>query len=254
MPLSALAVLAAFIAAAEPEPPAKEEYAAVEADFVLFERGLADAEKLAPRLFPRGLDRVDAVLYDTGAIYIYTREGKYPYPEVKRPGGWKVYRAPHRRKPTEREMAKCSGGLGSVPEALWTALPRRWFACSVWGAFGRVQAERRSIYRFEQGYLATVTHELGHQYHHNRFDADEVMLDLERRIKMMTLDPVVDPQKAWGEAYAAWAEGMAARELYPAHWKRMKERAASGRRDDAWGHEAGLRAAVARIEEEAAAR
>lgn len=250
--LPLLCALAALAAAAAPaDAPAREDYAVVEADFALLERGLADADKLAQRLFPGGLDRVDALLYDTSDLYVYTREGKYPYPVARRRGGWTVYRVAHRRRPTEREMARCAGGVGSVPEDLWTRLPRRWFACAAWGAFGRIQAGRRSDYRFEEGYLATVAHELGHLYQRHRFDEEPVMRALDRRLAATALDAGVDPKRASSEAFASWAEGAAARELYPAHWRRMKESAARGRPDDVWGHEAGRRAAVAQLEAEA---
>ena len=66
--------------------PAHADYRATEEDFRTFERGLADARKIAAKLFPRGVADIDAVLYDTHDLYIYSRSTAYPLPKCRRRG------------------------------------------------------------------------------------------------------------------------------------------------------------------------
>lgn len=241
-----LAALAAAAPAWNGHEPAHRPYRATEEDFRVFEHGLEDAAKVAPKVFPRGLGDVDAVLYDTTYLYIYSKSSGYRLPKFRRRGGRQVYRVTEEKPPEEHEMAICSAGAGPAPVEMLRTITERSLACAPWGTFGRIQKERRSIYRFVEGYWDSMIHEYGHQYR-ARFANDPTaeMAAVDAAIAAAKLGPGVDRASAADEGYAAWCELAAARLLYPEQYERLmtlaKRRA---RPDDSYGHDAGLRAAA----------
>lgn len=200
--------------------PAHADYRATEGDFRVFERGLADARKVAARLFPRGavVDN-DAVLYDTHDLYIYSRSRAYPLPKFRLRGGYQVYRAPVGSPVTEREMARCAESAGPASVDVLRVVTERSFACAPWGTFGRIQKERRSLYRFVEGYWASMIHEYGHEYRALlQADPTPEMGAIDALVAAERLTPGTDPGRAADEA-----------------------RRPRGH-DDFFGHDAGLRA------------
>jgi hypothetical protein len=248
-----LPLLFATLASATPawngHEPAHSEYRATEDDFRVFERGLADAAKVAPKIFPRGRGDVDAVLYDTKYLYIYSKSSGYALPKFRRRGGWQVYRVAEEKSPEEHEMAICNAGAGPAPVEMLRTITERSLACAPWGTFGRIQKERRSDYRFIEGYWDSMIHEYGHQYRARYVhDPTPEMTAIDAAIAKAKLSPDVDPASAADEGYAIWCELAGARVLYPEQYKRLMNRAKRpGGTDDVYGHDAGLRAAAALI-------
>lgn len=252
--LLALLLAASAMAATPVDDPkwtgherAPEDYRATEEDFKVFERGLTDAAKVEPRLFPKGIVGIDAVLYDTGTLYIYSRSRSYPLPKWRRRAGYQVYRVPVEGRPEAHEMAICMGGLGPASVEVKRIVTERSYACAPWGMFARIQRIRRSDYRFQEGYWASMIHEYGHQYQDKlAADPSPEMTSIERAIAAAELPAGTDRGKAAGEGYATWCELAASRTLYPGHFRRLMERAREhAHDDDLYGHEAGLRAAAA---------
>jgi hypothetical protein len=236
--------------------PALRDYRVTSEDFRMLERGLEGASKISENLFPDLIGQVDVVLYDTSDLYIYSRSSVYPFPKFKRWRGYQVYRVAHHSRPEEHEMWGCAGGLTVLSSDLRLPMGELYFACSPWGAFRRAQERRRSIYRFAEGYWASIIHEYGHQYQ-ARMAANPtpVMAEIETKIESMKLDEPTSAYSAIREGFATWCELQGARLLYPEQYRRMMAEVKRFRRDDPAGHEAGLTAASAVIEnDEAKAR
>ncbi|MCR4297101.1 MAG: hypothetical protein NUW21_16335 [Elusimicrobia bacterium] len=233
--------------------PAIRDYAATAEDFRMLERGLEDAGKVAGRIFPDLIEQVDVILYDTSYLYIYSYNSGYRFPKFKRWRGRQVYRVAHHSRPEEHEMWGCAGGLTVLSRENHGAMSELYFACSPWGSFGSVQKTRRSIYRFAEGYWASIIHEYGHQFQERMSShPTPTMIEIENRILSMKLEESTRPYSAIREGFATWCELSGARLLYPAHYRRMMEQVKRYRRDDPHGHEAGLTAAAAVLDEAAA--
>lgn len=245
-------LLASAHAASQPAPEqsngyetAHEEYRATAEDFRVFERGLADAAKIAPKMFTRGVVGNDAVLYDTHDLYIYSRSKDYAFPKVRVNGGYQIYRVPVGRPVQEHEMAICNASAGPASVDVLRAVTERTLACAPWGSFRRIQTQRRSIYRFIEGYWASMIHEYGHEYDDLRTsDPSPEMSAIDALIAAAKLSPGTDRGRAADEGFASWCELEAARTLYPAHYRRLMGLARRVRKDDFYGHDAGLRAAA----------
>ena len=229
--------------------PALRDYRVTAEDFRMLERDLEDADKVSERIFPDLIGQVDVVLFDTSDAYIYSPNGGYSFPKLKRWRGRQVYRVALHSRPEEHEMWGCAGGLTVLDADTRRAMNELYFACSPWGTFGRVQAKRRSIYRFAEGYWASIIHEYGHQYQERMSsNPTPVMIDIENRIQAMKLEEPTSAYSAIREGFATWCELLGARLLYPEQYRRTMERVKRYRRDDPHGHEAGLTAAAAVID------
>lgn len=133
-----------------------------------------------------------------------------------------MYRLAHRR-PREHEMWGCAGGPPSEMEVDDRRVIAEYsIRCAPWGSFRSAQERRRSYYRFEQAYWATMIHEYGHQYEDFKGrDQTKEMAELERRAKATTLPKDVDPASVTRKAFAHYCELRGAQELYPDHYRRM---------------------------------
>lgn len=223
--------------------PAASAYAATQDDFRMMDRALEGVWKEA-RLFPGAPAAADVMLQDTAAIYLYSLNAKYPYSKVRRRGRYQVYRLPLDERPPEHELWGCRAG----PPKLFPVLERRVVSehvirCAPWGAFRRRQSERKTNYRFEEAYLATLIHEFGHIHEdmlERRPTAD--MLEIRRRVAALSMGEKFDVEYAKKEAYAQWCELLGARDLYPAQFRRLLKQAADNKSGSE--HAAGLRAAA----------
>lgn len=226
--------------------PAELEYLATESDFRLMDQALAGVWKQGPALFPEAPAATDVLIQDTSAFYIYSLKETYPYPKVGRRGRYQVYRLPHEERPPEHEMWGCASGLPKVFPVLERRVVSEFvIRCAPWGSFRRKQERVKSIYRFEDGYLATLLHEFGHAHEQILARAPtEDMLEIRRRVRALKVAPTVDLARAEAEAYAQWCELRGARALYPAQYRRLIKKAARDRKDTEFGHAAGLRAAA----------
>lgn len=226
--------------------PTARAYLATEDDFRLMDRALAGVWKAAPGLFPEAPGAVDVIVQDTSDFHIYSLRGDYPYPKTGRRGRYHVYRVAHDERPPEHEMWGCAAG----PPKLFPVLERRVITerairCAPWGSFRARQEKSKTIYRFEEGYLATLIHEFGHVYEDMRSTSPtDDMLEIRRRVRAVELPPAVDRKRAMAEAFAQWCELLGARELYPAQFRRLMKEARREREDTDYGHAAGLRAAA----------
>ena len=249
MSLLIIGSLVAVMAVAAPkrsdDSPYQGEYIAGANDFKLLERGMRQARKVEEMLFPSLLDRVDVVLYDTKYLYVYSRDAGHALPKWRRRAGYQVYRLEHGRRPSEREMARCSGGTDVVDREIRKQLSEEYFACAPWGTFGAIQKKRRSVYQFEQGYLATIIHEFAHQFEFWQPQRTVEMAEIRRILSGMKLKLKADPESAAGEGFASWCELEASKKLYAEHFRRMLSEAAGDKPDDLYAHGAGLKAAVA---------
>ena len=232
--------------------PAVKDYRLTEEDRRVFELGLEDAERMSPEIYPGLIPKVDAVLYDTESLELYSYNHDLPLPKIRSWRGYQVYRVAHHARPEEHEMMGCAGGAAFVKDADYRpAMSELYFACAGWGSFERVQKERRSIYRFVEGYRASIIHEYGHQYQALwEGHPTPEMLDIQLRIDAMKLPEHVNAESAAHEGFAIWCELQGAKKLYPAQYRRMLDDLKRSRRDDAWGHTAGLAAAAAMMEKD----
>lgn len=232
--------------------PAVKDYRLTEQDRRLFEKGLADAEKMSPELYPGLIPKVDAVLYDTDALEVYSYNRQLPLPKVRRWRAYQVYRVARHERPQEHEMAICSGGAEFLRHAEFRgAMGELLFSCAGWGSFERIQKERRSIYRHPEGYRSSIVHEFGHQYQELMAgNPTPEMVEIERRIDAMKLPEQVRAASAAREGFANWCELKGAKKLYPGQYRRMLDGLKKHRKDDVYGHEAGLAAAAALIEKD----
>lgn len=226
--------------------PAARAYLAIEDDFRLMDRALAGVWKQRAELFPGAPETVDVIVQDTADFYIYSLKESYPYAKAGRRGRYQVYRLPHDERPPEHEMWGCAAG----PPRLFPVLERRVISerairCSPWGSFRRQQEKTNSIYRFEEGYLATLIHEFGHAYEQmlERAPTDD-MREIRRRVRALKAPAHVDLGRAEAEAFAQWCELRGARALYPEQYRRLMKEAGLDRKDTEFGHAAGLRAAA----------
>ena len=230
--------------------PAVKDYRLTVEDRRVFELGLVDAERMSPEIYPGLIPKVDAVLFDTESLELYSYNHDLPLTKVRRWRGYQVYRVEHHARPEEHEMAICAGGIEFMRHADFrSAMGEFYFACAGWGSFERIQTERRSIYRFVEGYRSSIVHEYGHQYQALLAgNPTPEMIEIERRIYAMKLPNQVSAASAIGEGFAAWCELKGAKKLYPEQYVRMLSTLKRSRSDDAYGHDAGLAAAAAMIE------
>ncbi|MBI3505014.1 MAG: hypothetical protein HY059_09250 [Proteobacteria bacterium] len=215
-----LLLTSAAVRSAEPD---YASYVAGPEDLLALQDGMADARRMAGELFPKGIDAVDVVLYDSREVILYTRT-----PRELAGGGtfgeYRVYRVPHEAKLTMRDMHGCRG-LGSefIKKALGAAYPAgRAFECAPFGTVAPYHAARERLYDTRESYLATVLHEYGHQY----LNQQRGRIPLAEKIWELTA-PLGEHRKryeVWHEAFAIWCELRAARTLYPAFFEKLKAR------------------------------
>ncbi|MFI5347050.1 MAG: hypothetical protein ACHQ51_11815 [Elusimicrobiota bacterium] len=229
------------------DAPARVDYRATDADLETFSRGLENARPLYGRLYPDGLGDVDAVLYDTSDLYVFSASADYSLPKFKRLGSYQVYRVPHGGRPAEHEMRGCAAGRSFVPADVRSIIAERYFACAPWTTWRAYHEKHGTIYRFQESYWATVFHELGHLYQ-DRLAANpsEQMLALDKLA--VELSSGTAPARSGEEGFGDWCELEASRTLYPDHFRRkMAEAETPYGGDDDFGHDAGERAAAALI-------
>lgn len=228
--------------------PAVEDYKAGQKDFLTLEAAIAGAAKAEAKLFPGGIAGVDVIMQDTSDFYIYSRNPAYPYAKVKRWGKYQVYRLPH-RCPPEHEMWGCAGGPPSVMEVEDRRIVAEYsIRCAPWGSFRRAQARKRSYYRFEEAYLATMIHEYGHQYEEmKRPDPTPLMAEASRLAAAAVLPAEVEREEMRREAFAQACELLGSRERHPAHYRRMV-RDAEAKVPKSDGHREALVLAVGMLE------
>lgn len=149
-------------------------------------------------------------------------------------------------------MAICAGGVEFLRHTdIRSAMGELYFACAGWGSFGRIQKERRSIYQYVEGYRSSIVHEYGHQYQEMLAgNPTPEMIEIERRIGAMKLQDQVNAESAAHEGFANWCELKGARKLYPVQYRRMLDQLKRLRKDDSYGHDAGLAAAAAMLEKD----
>lgn len=232
-------------------------YRATKADFAALEQGILGAGKAAETLFPDGIEKIDVVLYDAKYLYVYSRNAGYKYKKLRKWGKYQVYRVKHKGKLTERELARCAGGLPDAGKVIGDKIAEQRFSCAPWGAFEAIQKKRGSIYQHREGYFASVLHEYGHQYQKQQPNAIPVAVQLADRVGKIKLSPETDLESAKSEAFADWCELKGSKALYPKHYDRMKQRGEVvnvEKSDDSYGHDAGLRAAVELDKEQAVAK
>ncbi|MEK7859522.1 MAG: hypothetical protein AAB320_10330 [Elusimicrobiota bacterium] len=202
--------------------PALEDYRATDDDFLTLEAAIAGALQTEAKLFPGGIAGVDVIMQDTSDFYIYSRDLSYPYPKIKRWREYQVYRLPHRR-PQEHEMWGCAGGPPSVMEVDDRRIIAEYsIRCAPWGSFRRAQIRKRSYYRFEQAYLATMIHEYGHQYEEmRRMDPTPLMETVWRLSRSVPIAKAVERESMQREAFAQACELIGAKDRYPDHYRRL---------------------------------
>lgn len=210
-------------AAREPDGPAVEDYRASADDFEVLEQALSGVRQISAQLFPDGDPAVDIVLQDTSDFFVYSKNFSYPYKKVKRWGDYQVYRFPHRRRPVEHEMWGCAAGL---PDAIEVEdrriLAERSIRCAPWGSFRRAQERKRGIYRFREGYLATLIHEHGHVYEEFKsMDPSPLMTAGADKARDAALPEGIDREEMSREVFAQACELLGSRELYPDHYARL---------------------------------
>lgn len=226
--------------------PAVKDYRLTNEDRRAFEQGLEDAERMAPEIYPGIIEKVDAVLYDTESFELYSYNHDLPLPKARRWRGYQVYRIARHDRPEEHEMAICAGGVEFMRHTdVRSLMGELYFACAGWGSFRRIQKERRSIYQYVEGYRSSIVHEYGHQYQEmTRANPTSEMIEIQRRIDAMKLADHVSAESAVREGFATWCELKGAKKLYPVQYRRMLGVLKRSRRDDAYGHDAGLAAAA----------
>ncbi|MBI2386878.1 MAG: hypothetical protein HYV14_12855 [Elusimicrobia bacterium] len=229
--------------------PALEDYKATEKDFLMLEAAIAGALQTEARLFPGGITGVDVIMQDTSDFYIYSRNLSYPYPKIKRWRKYQVYRLPHRR-PQEHEMWGCAGGPPSVMEVDDRRIVAEYsIRCAPWGSFRRAQTRKRSYYRFEQAYLATMIHEYGHQYEEQkRLDPTPLMASVQSLSRSAAVPKEVERESMQREAFAQACELIGAKERYPDHYRRMVADAKGRSPSKTDGHREALVLAVDMLE------
>jgi hypothetical protein len=223
---------------------------ATDADVAALEDGMAVAFELAPTLFPLGLDGIDVALYDHDQLLVWTRRpvfGGTPH------GTWRDFSriaTPVWARPTERSMRTCRESEGFANWSRVRAVTRseRFFMCAPQSTFMALQ-RGRGIYDTKESYLATVVHEVAHQYlalHPAAHPAAKLSASL------ATMPAGVDRQDVLGEAFATWAELRASQARFPEHVERLRgEFRASCERNAEDVHCLGLRGALEVFDAEA---
>jgi len=215
---AALALILLSRSALAADKPA-DAYRATPDDVAAIQDGITAAMKLAPDLFPGGIDKTDVILYDSTELTIWTR-GAYPLPKIGTWNGYNVFRTTHGATLSERQMARCGGEARFVLEPLTVARREHFFfTCAPLGAFTKIQKERRSIYDTRDSYLATMVHEYAHHYMDQELWQIPAVSALAAIVKRMTTN--TDKTSILEEAYATWCELAAARKLYPGHAARL---------------------------------
>jgi hypothetical protein len=192
---------------------------ATDEDFAALQEGLAAASTVAPELFPRGIEAIDAALYDSTTLYVYAHD---PRGGTAR-GVWNglsIQETPLWARPTRRSMKACHASEGY---ANWTRVRAvtgtdTFFMCPPVSTFVALQ-RGATIYDTRESYLATVVHEVAHQYlalHPDAPPAAALAGKLDR------FPPPPDRGQVLDEAWATWAELRASRRLYPAHFERLR--------------------------------
>ena len=213
-------------------------------DFVAFQDGLALAAKVQPELFPNGIQGIDAVLYDARYLYLYSRRKDLPFREVKRWHGYHVYRLDHAGKPTAKQWGGCRGGGGSFVEknGLRGRLHDNYFECAPLSAFVKVQrAKKGSIYTTRESYLATIVHEVAHQYQDqlSTYDRPAPLDELIAKVDSIVPGSSDLGARSIREAYAEWCELAVSEKRFREHFKNMLARLDTTSQDP---HDIGMRA------------
>ena len=114
--------------------PAAKDYRLDDEDRRAFELGLADAEQMSAEIYPGLIPKVDAVLFDTESLEIYSFNHQLALPKARRWRGYQVYRVARHARPEEHEMAICAGGIEFMGHADFrAAMGELYFACAGWG-------------------------------------------------------------------------------------------------------------------------
>ncbi len=245
---AALLLLSLAAYASDADKPAAE-YHANAADLAAFQDGIAVALKAAPELFPHGIDAIDAVMYDSSDLYVWTR-GEYPLTKTGTWEGYNVYKTPHGGTVTEMQMARCGGEARFAVKALMPSVRSHFlFTCSPFGAQAEIQKKRGSIYTTRESYFATVIHEYAHHYMDQElWQIPEVsaLAAIVKKLKTNTSKTLV-----LEEAYAELCELKAARKLYPDHAARMISSYKPGWQEE---HELGMGAVLELLKERGVGR
>ena len=215
-----------------------------EKDIATFQDGLALAAKVQSELFPNGIDAIDGVLYDARSLYVYSHKKGLPLREIKLWHTYHVYRVPYSGKPTPRQWGGCRGGGASFVETggLRGRLRRSYFECAPLGMFLKVQrAKRGSIYTTRDSYLATIVHEVAHQYQ-EELSVSERPAVLEALIAK--IEPIVPGSSDLGdrsikEAFATWCELAASEKRFPGHFQKLLDGKPKGLQEP---HDIGMQA------------
>ena len=220
-----LTVLALAAAAAAADWPAVR---ASKTDFRAFEAGLALVGEVQPRLFPGGVDLIDAALYDGGWVYLYSNRSDYAFPKLRRWKGYQVYRVRHVPPlPPELQWGGCRGGGGapSVTRSFEGRAPEKFFECAPLTTFVAVQKRKKkpSAYTTRESYLATIVHEAAHQAVRGGRDHPPDYDDLIPLVDRLV--PVSSDlgSRSLDEAYAQWCELSVAAERFPRHFAAMRD-------------------------------
>ena len=225
---AALAALTLCVPLRAADKPA-EEYRATSADMKAVQDGISGALKIAPKLYPNGIETIDVVMYDSTDLYVWTR-GTYPLPKIGTWNDYTVYRTTHGATVSERQMARCGGEARFAVQALMPAVRGHFlFTCSPLGAQTAVQKKRGSIYDTRESYLATMAHEYAHHY----MDQELWQIPEVGRLAALVKKIATDTSKTaiLEEAYAQLCELRAAQALYPTHYERMRRDLHPGSQD-----------------------
>lgn len=185
------------------------------------------------------------MLYDTANIYLWSRSS-YPVARERSWKGYHVYRLAHGGTPTERDMGICGGTPGFVREAVVRLrTENRFFSCAPVTTFTAVQRKKgSSIYDSKESYLATMVHELGHQYMEQELWQVSVIQPMAGEVKK--LQTRTSQRRILEEAYAIWCELHASQRLFPGHFNRLAKD--FGRSDSQWPHDLGHAVAMKFLE------
>lgn len=194
-------------------------YQAADSDFEAVQDGIDSTLKVAESLFPNGIQQLDVVLYDTSHLYIYSRNPDY---KLKKKGQWRnyvIYESSHNGKPTESDMARCSGGIDFAYDALYGKIKQEYFTCAPLTSILAIQKKRESIYVTRESYLATVIHEFAHSYMDQELWQMPDLMPMIPRVKALQTN--ISKMRILQETYAIWCELKASKLLFPVFYQAL---------------------------------